>query len=60
MTSCSDMKMGQTYVCGECGLELRVINECKECGPSPSSSACGCAAEQCTFECCGQDMKLKS
>lgn len=58
MTNCSDMKMGQTYVCGECGLELKVVTECSECGPSPPSSSCGCV-ENCVFECCGQPLRVK-
>ena len=40
MVGCNDMKMGQVYVCGECGVELKVVNECKECGTT--SSSCGC------------------
>jgi hypothetical protein len=57
MASCHDMKLGQVYVCEECGLELKVVKECKECGQE--DEACGCT-EHCTFACCGEDMKLKA
>lgn len=56
MTSCNDMKLDQVYVCGDCGLELKVVNECKDCGTNPSSSTC---CTECSFECCGVPMKLK-
>ena len=56
MTSCHDMKLGRIYVCGECGLELQVVKECQECGESADD--CGCT-DHCTFECCGEPLKLK-
>lgn len=60
MPSCSEMKMNQVYVCESCGLELKVVKECSECGPAPSSSSttCGCD-EGCSFDCCGGPMKLR-
>jgi hypothetical protein len=59
MTSCSQMKMDQVYYCEDCGLELKVVKECDECGTETSSSTtCGCT-EQCSFECCGEPMKLR-
>jgi hypothetical protein len=54
--SCHDMKKGQIYACDDCGLELQVVNECKECGTP--EDACGCEAH-CTFECCGKPLALK-
>jgi hypothetical protein len=57
MASCHDMKLGQIYVCGDCGLELQVVQECNECGESVEDCACG---EPCTFECCGETLKLKT
>jgi hypothetical protein len=54
MPSCHAMKLGQIYVCGECGLELQVVKECEECGEEGE-----CGLEECTFECCGEEMKLK-
>ncbi len=54
MADCHEMKLGQTYVCEDCGLELKVVAECKECG----AETCGCD-EPCTFECCGEPLQLK-
>ena len=56
MTSCHDMHVGQVYVCQECGLELQVVSECRECGTSEEDCAC---EEPCTFRCCGEDLELK-
>jgi len=61
MPSCNEMKMNQVYVCESCGLELKVVKECSECGVETSSSsaeACGCA-QGCSFDCCGSPMKLR-
>lgn len=57
MASCQEMKVGQVYACEGCGLELKVVKECKECG-SPAEE-CECP-EPCTFECCGEPLKLKT
>jgi hypothetical protein len=57
MATCHDMQMGQVYTCEACGLELQVIKECDECGTSEEE--CGCEAP-CTFECCGETLKLKT
>jgi hypothetical protein len=51
------MKLGQVYVCAGCGLELKVVQECEECGESVEDCAC---EEHCTFECCGETLKLKA
>jgi len=59
MTGCHEMKMNQVYVCEDCGLELKVVKECEECKPEAPTAACGCA-EGCSFECCGEPMKLRS
>jgi hypothetical protein len=55
MINCHEMKKGQIYVCEECGLELQVIQECKECG-TPADS---CKHEECRFVCCDNSLKLK-
>ena len=47
---CSEMKLGQVYVCGDCGLELKVVKEC-DC----ESDDCSCSDP----DCCGEGMKLK-
>jgi predicted nucleic acid-binding Zn ribbon protein len=56
MASCHEMKLGQVYVCEECGLELEVVKECKEAGLPDEE--CSCAAHG-GFECCGEPLKLK-
>jgi hypothetical protein len=56
MVSCHDMKKGEIYVCKDCGLELQVVSECKECGEAPGSCEC---EEHCDFSCCGEPMQLK-
>jgi hypothetical protein len=54
MANCHGMELGQVYVCEDCGLQLKVVSECEECG----ADTCGCTAP-CTFECCGEPLKLK-
>lgn len=55
MVNCHEMRKDQIYVCEGCGLELKVVKECKECGTS--ADECGC--EPCRFFCCGEELKLK-
>ena len=50
------MKLGEVYVCEECGLELQVVKECKECGEDAAECTC---VEHCDFSCCGEEMKLR-
>jgi hypothetical protein len=49
--SCHELKEGDTLVCDDCGLELKV------------TKACNCSEEgACTeggFDCCGMAMKKK-
>ena len=47
------MKKGQIYYCDECGLEIKIVGECKQCCGDEDN--CGCS-----FHCCGQDLKLKA
>ena len=55
MPSCHQMKLGQVYVCEDCGLELKVVKECEECGEEEGE----CTLADCAFQCCGEEMKLK-
>ncbi len=48
---CSEMKLGQVYVCGDCGLELKVVKEC-DC----EEGSCSCS----DLECCGGTLTLKT
>jgi hypothetical protein len=54
MPSCHEMKLGQVYVCEECGLEIKVVKECEECGEEGE-----CTLSDCAFQCCGEELKLK-
>ena len=54
MTTCVDMKVGQIYVCPECGVELQVV---KACGESDHPS---CGPEECKLMCCDQEMQLST
>ena len=52
------MKEDQIYTCEKCGLELKIIKTCDECGTSKDD--CGCdESDPCVFRCCGSDLKLK-
>jgi hypothetical protein len=54
MTNCQDFKKGQTYKCGDCGLEIKIMKECIECDPKGDT----CCVEGCSFKCCGSEMTL--
>ena len=55
MPNCHEMKMDQVYVCDGCGLALKVVGECKDCGEPAEECKCG----PCTFVCCDEPLKLK-
>jgi hypothetical protein len=56
MPNCSEMKKGEVYVCGTCGMELQVIKECSE----ESSKTCDLSEDECcNFSCCGAELKKK-
>ena len=46
MTSCVEMKVGQVYVCPDCGVELQVVKACgdDEHQAAVLNSASSCAA----------------
>ncbi len=54
MVHCHDMKLGQVYVCEECGLELKVEKSCTTTGDHPKGVPC----TECIHVCCSKDMKL--
>jgi len=56
MVSCHEMKLDQVYVCEECGLELKVVSECREAGTPEEECSCQVHGG---FECCGEPLKLK-
>jgi len=56
MASCHEMKVGQVYTCGDCGLELQVVKACDECGTDDDSCTC---PTDCVLECCDKPLTLK-
>jgi hypothetical protein len=49
MSSWQEMKKGQVYECGECGLKLQVIQECTACD-SAWTCDCPCSLSHCQEE----------
>jgi hypothetical protein len=60
MPSCNEMKKGEVYYCGECGLELKVVKECKDA--KKDAETCACCGEDdicCDITCCGEPLSKK-
>lgn len=60
MPSCHDMKTGEVYTCSDCGIELKVVKECKDAGTPAESCDCHTTADPCTFSCCGKELVKKA
>ena len=56
MPSCHEMREGEVYVCEDCGLEIKVVKECRDVGGS--SIKCTCEENE-SFVCCGAEMVKK-
>jgi hypothetical protein len=58
MSNCHEMKKGEIYTCGDCGIELQVIKECSDAG----EDACGCSdkGDSGGFTCCNKPLVKKS
>ena len=56
---CNDMKVGEIYACGGCGLELKVVKNCNHSGQDECCDACADESADCTFSCCGAPMTIK-
>jgi hypothetical protein len=54
MLSCHELQEGQVYECEDCGLQIEVVQGCT-C--DDEEGTCGCD-EDCSFACCGEEMKL--
>jgi hypothetical protein len=52
MAACSEMKVGEVYVCEHCDLEIQVVHSCTD----SEEGACACA-ELLSF--CGGPLVLK-
>lgn len=56
MANCHEMRCGEVYFCKECGLEVKVVKECKDAGVP----AADCKCAPCALECCGESLQKKS
>ena len=56
MASCHEMKQGEVYVCKDCGLELKVVAQCKNHGGTKDVHD----HDTCNFTCCEAEMTVKS
>jgi len=59
MPSCHEMREGEVYVCKDCGLEIKVVKECRDAGGSSTKCSCDQSESPCSFSCCGADMVKK-
>ena len=60
MPGCHDMKKGEVYACEECGLEIKIMKECKDAAKGADECACGCDEDTCCkIECCGEPLIKK-
>jgi hypothetical protein len=57
MNTCHDMKLDEVYECKDCGLELRVVKECRDVGQAKDE--CCDSEEKCVLLCCGTEMMKK-
>jgi hypothetical protein len=55
MVNCNEMRQDEIYMCKECGLELKVVKECRDVGVP--AAECRCAP--CTLVCCGESLVKK-
>jgi len=63
MPGCYDMKQGEVYACGECGLELKVMKACRDAAKGADTCDCGCSVEEdtcCEITCCGKPLVKKA
>lgn len=59
MASCHDMKIGQVYICEDCGVELKVVKECANIEMSAAECGCHDGDDEGGFFCCGKPLELK-
>ena len=55
MSKCSDMKKGDIFTCGDCGLELQVVAECTD----DHQDQCCCDSKDGGLNCCGKPLAKK-
>ena len=59
MSGCHDMRKGEIFVCEDCGMELKVIKECKDAGVDATECSCHTEENPCSLECCGKPLIKK-
>jgi hypothetical protein len=55
MAGCHDMKVGEVWVCPDCGLELKVVAGCHDAGKPDSD----CEHKTPCLVCCDKPLALK-
>jgi hypothetical protein len=58
MAMCHEMKPDETYVCANCGLELKVMRSC-DAGEDYDGGPGTCSCTE-PVTCCGQPLTLKA
>lgn len=59
MPSCAEMKEGEIYMCKDCGLELKVVKQCRDSGKPGAKCGCESDEEPCAIACCGKELVKK-
>lgn len=59
MANCHEMKNGEIYVCKDCGLELKVVKECRDAGKPAEACECHHDGTSCVLTCCGESLVKK-
>jgi hypothetical protein len=59
MAGCHDLRKGEIYMCKDCGMELQVVNECKDVGIPAEECECHGEENPCSIECCGKPLVKK-
>jgi hypothetical protein len=60
MANCHEMHIGEVYTCEGCGIELKVLKECKDVGKPAGDCDCHDETEPCVIACCGAPLTKKS
>lgn len=58
--TCHEMKLGQIWMCEDCGLELQVVAACSGDEDPALRDEGSCCTDRCEFSCCGEPLRLKS
>jgi len=57
MSTCHELKPDEVYECPDCGLQLKVVKECRDVGQDADD--CCASNETCTLLCCGKTLIKK-